>query len=323
MIDKLVQVFRSWVTRKVLRVLSWLIAVVTRESRSKPKGMFVIHEAVFEHHEYLARRRLEMQRHNLCHTLKGKRLHYCHVGPPEGVPNWLLPYGPSLKISLFEPDHSKCERLNAQFNDAVVHRHSYGVGNPEDNTLHITKNPGLSSLLKPFGSGWSLLQGDDLNAVRVELELQGTQTIRVKPLKNLVSQITSHIDVLKIDVQGYEHEVLSGLGEHRPMLIQCAVSSVETYQRQKTMGAIFKHLEDLGYFVAKFMPSKNHCHIFGDARRNSYKFHGDCILIPQYSAEGAKIIDRWPEAWRFAMEMWDLRNVGQSIRHEAFTDLLD
>lgn len=309
---------RFWIAWVVLKIFSWLIVGLTNERRGEPKGMSFIHKAVFEYHEDLKTRRSEIQSHDLYNSLNGNRLHYCDVGARGGAPNWLLPYGSSLKISLFEPNKNEFGLINEHFGEAVVHRYSIGVGNPDSATLHITNSPGLSSLLKPFGTGWSLMRGDNLNAVQFKLEVQGTQTIQLKPLSSLVSCHDSHIDILKIDVQGYEYEVLEGLGEHRPMLIQCEVSSVEIYQKQKTMGAIFAQLEGLGYFPAKFMPPKNFCHISADARRNSYRFHGDVIFIPDYSIDGGKIIDRWPEGWRWIMELWNLRNIGQNMRPDLF-----
>ena len=318
MINDQIKLLRFWITRTILKILNWHVAALTREHSVEPKGMSIIHKTVFEYHESLAARHLERQSDALCHSLNGKRLHYCDIGARGGTPSWLLPYGSSLEISLFEPNQSEFRLISEHFGEAVVHRYSFGVGNPADNTLNITRSPGLSSLLRPFGSGWSLMRGDDLNAVRSKLELQSTQTIQLKPLKDLVSYTNSPIDILKIDVQGYEYEVLAGLGEHRPMLIQCEVSSVEIYQTQKTMGAVFAHLEELGYFPAKLMPAKNYCHLSGDARRNSYRFHGDVVFVPNYGISGAKIIDRWPEAWRCVMELWNLRDIGQNMRPELF-----
>jgi FkbM family methyltransferase len=280
--------------------------------------MSSIHKIVFEHHEFIARRRLESQKDSLFRLLEGRRLHYCDVGARGGAPKWLLPYSPYLSISLFEPNPAEYSILSDDFGDAEVHRYRFGVGNPKDTSLNVTKSPGLSSLLAPFGTAWSLMRGDSTEAVIEKLSVLRTETVELKPLENLVSVSDSPIDVLKIDVQGYEYDVLAGIGGHRPMLIQCEVSAVEIYKQQRTIGAVIAQLEKLGYFPARFMPAKNYCRMPGDARPNSYQFHGDVIFIPAYGETGAAIIDRWPMAWRCAIELWNLRDIGENMRPKLF-----
>ena len=162
----LTELLRSRSIRIVHRIFRWLIAFLTREHRSDRQGMASIHKLVFEHHEFLARQRVNSRSEAFQKLLNGKRLHYCDVGARGGAPSWLLPFGSSLLVSLFEPNVSEFEQLGEHFGEAIVDRYSFGVGNPTDNTLHITESSGLSSVLKPFGTGWSLMRGDDLDAVR-------------------------------------------------------------------------------------------------------------------------------------------------------------
>src|SRR5882724_1019759 len=80
-----------------------------------------------------------------------KKLKLVDVGARNGIhPRWARFYS-SLDVRAFEPDPKECERLNRQrwpYNVKYL-PNALGANDGEKATLHICRQPGCSSLLKP------------------------------------------------------------------------------------------------------------------------------------------------------------------------------
>jgi FkbM family methyltransferase len=118
----------------------------------------------------------------------------------------LLPVAPATEIVGFEPDRDECARLNRQlpgqrWRSAVVLPYAV-TGRSGPRTLHLTRRPDLSSLLRPRcpvpGTDWEVVE---------------RRRVMGRSLADLrcAGELTGRWDFLKVDVQGLEHEVLAGL----------------------------------------------------------------------------------------------------------------
>jgi FkbM family methyltransferase len=101
----------------------------------------------------------------------------------------------------------------------------------------------------------SLLQARDATAVsyNVSLETKQVQRVAIRPLDDMLAEVGVRVvDLLKIDVQGYELEVLRGathtLASTRWLFLE--VSMFEHYEGQPLFDALLKWLSDRGYYLA-------------------------------------------------------------------------
>lgn len=139
-------------------------------------------------------------------------------------------------VHAFEPIPSLFKQIKDSVDinhfENIVHVHNYALGETEkDEKLFISKNKGGSSLVN-----------DD-----------ETQDVITVPIKNGDRELAElqEVHVIKIDVEGYEYEVLEGikqtLGLHRPVIF-IEFSGNFYYQQRKEHGIkILKLLRDLGY----------------------------------------------------------------------------
>lgn len=109
-------------------------------------------------------------------------------------------------------------------------------------TLHLTRKPELSSFLRPNESFTQEFHRPE------RFEIVGSQRLQLRTLDSFLPQIRGPI-YLKIDVQGYEAEVLRGA---QKMLRNCLALEVEVefspvYQNQPLFGDIDSLLRECGF----------------------------------------------------------------------------
>jgi FkbM family methyltransferase len=149
---------------------------------------------------------------------------------------------PEASIICFEPLDEPADALERVLGHRVeVHRLALG-NEPGTATIHISARDDSSSLL-PIGE-------------RQVAEFPGTGTAGVAEVSvsTLDDELPSGINrpcLLKIDVQGFEAEVLKGAGrvlaEVDEALIEC--SFVELYEGQALAPAVVEMMEDAGFVL--------------------------------------------------------------------------
>jgi FkbM family methyltransferase len=120
----------------------------------------------------------------------------------------------------------------------------YALGEREASVdLYRTRNHAASSLLRPLGT----TGGSDLPTAP-----DGTEPVRVVPLDDLAErEMLPPPDLVKIDVQGFEAQVISGGHRilHHAQRAIVEVSLHTLYQNQKLMGDVLPLLARSGFTV--------------------------------------------------------------------------
>ena len=154
----------------------------------------------------------------------------------------LLMFANVGRIEAFEPNPEAFELLRAQLGSRPeTHLHQLALGETQSTSvLNITQASGLSSLLFPS------------DTVRVQYapaaEIVKQLPVKVVPLDDALTG-DSIVDLMKIDVQGFEHSVLRGARETlkrtRAVLIETNFTS--HYAGDGSFGSLFTHLIDCGF----------------------------------------------------------------------------
>lgn len=153
---------------------------------------------------------------------------------------------PAARIVSFEPLDKPAVVFRKVFaGDELVTLHTAAIGPTEElGTMHLSGRDDSSSLL-----AITKLQ----NAVFPGTAEVGTVRVRVAPLAAFLDEATIGVPaLLKIDVQGYELEVLRGCA---PLLgrfdrIYCECSFVELYRGQSLAGTVVDWLAARGYTLS-------------------------------------------------------------------------
>ena len=150
---------------------------------------------------------------------------------------------PEARIDSFEPLSAAADIFEKVFqNDDNTFLHRIAVGKKEDvATIHVSNKADSSSLL-PIGENQvSLFPGTE------EFE---QRSIKVAPLNSIIEMNDiQQPAMLKIDVQGYELEVLYGCQSlfHKINYIYCECSFVELYKDQALTHEIIEFLNQNGF----------------------------------------------------------------------------
>jgi len=253
-------------------------------------------------------------------------LNYVDVGARGGVNPMFQNLGKRIRFILFEPDPTEFLNLSTKDSDAPTIVLPYAIGAIDGKaTLHLTRKRACSSLLEPGGFMSSLFSAS-VNGAGKEygdvsrFHVDATAEIDCRTLKTALLDVVDDIDILKIDTQGLEYEVLNGLGDFRPFVLNVECSTTELYRNQKTLFEVGALLRQLGYFPARlmdhhFVPDR------GGRLRATLPLHGDCVFVPDGSESGLEIVNRDPEKWIAAMSahgllglaLWQADEFGISI----------
>ena len=179
------------------------------------------------------------------------------------------------KLIGFEPNNNEFQKLDK--NSPKKKYYNFGIGDGTEKTLNVCKAVGMSSFLKP-----------DLNYLKnfygFEKWSEIINEIKVKTKK--LTDIKDEIDFLKIDVQGYESEVIKyGKDKIKDCLVvQLETSPTPLYKDEATFASTIVQLEKLGFSL----------HMFNNINTRSFKptiisknpyvglhhlFQLDCVLI--------------------------------------------
>ena len=179
------------------------------------------------------------------------------------------------KIIGFEPNND--EFIKLEKNDEKKHYYNYAIGDGSEKILNICKGAGMTSFLEP-----------DLNYLKnfewfnINSEIIKREKVKTKKLDDL----NERIDFLKIDVQGYESEVIK-YGKEKiknSLVVQLETSPIPLYKNEKTFPYLVLELEKLDFSLHMF--NKVNTKPFKPMKVNNSIFMGinhlfqlDCVMI--------------------------------------------
>ena len=154
-------------------------------------------------------------------------------------------YFPEAKIDSFEPLTEPADRFQALFkNDHLTHLHRLAIGhNKGEAAIHVSSRDDSSSLLPITKIQTAMFPGTAEREIR---------TILVAPLVDVISENEIMAPaLLKIDVQGFEMEVLRGseglLHQFRYIYVEC--SFIELYAGQAFADEVIAFLHKRGFIL--------------------------------------------------------------------------
>ena len=180
----------------------------------------------------------------------GTALSYIDIGARGGPPSHWQKLGQQMNYLCFEPDPAEAEALRLVFSQTpnfrgVVSECALGATSGSA-TLYLTHSRPCSSLLKPNSDLLNTFVHRDLFRVEQELSLQ-TGTLDAE-----LQRLGSIGDFIKIDVQGYELEVLKGGEQAVSNSIGCEleVSFIEIYKNQPLFAEVDQWMRARDFFLA-------------------------------------------------------------------------
>ena len=193
---------------------------------------------------------LEISRKEL--TIEGvEKLVVVDVGARGGADGKWLVYNDQIEIVLIEPHPIEAQRLRDQGYTVIDKALSNVRGK---SVLNITRLVGCSSLLEPNHEVLSRFQ------VAPAFEVTSTVEIDTERYDALYSEGGApKPDIIKIDVQGFEYEVLEGFGEllHDCSAIELEAHFYEIYRGQKLLGDLVNFLDGFGFALRKLAEQPN------------------------------------------------------------------
>jgi len=182
------------------------------------------------------------------------------------------------KLIGFEPNKVEFEKINKTNQGKKFY--NYALGDGKDKKLNICKAPGMSSFLKPNLDYLKLFHGFEEWA-----KIEGQEDVKTKKLND----IEEEIDFIKIDVQGYEYEVLNnGTKKLKNIkVVQFESSPFPLYINEKSISEVLILLEKNGFMLHMF--NKIHTRTFKPMVISNDKLIGlnhlfqmDCVMVKNF-----------------------------------------
>lgn len=203
-----------------------------------------------------------------------------------------------FELFTVEPDPDAAAALRAAGHTVIERAMADIAGERRD--LHLTRKPGLSSLLPPTEAMPAFYaRGAGTFAVT------GIATVETTTIDEETARLGHGFDDVKIDVQGGELLVLRGMNRVRPFVLDVEVSTVAFYRGQGLFHEISAHLYGLGYLLGDLslirsngMPSATA--FLPDGRRpaRGLPLHGDACFLPDWTRDaGVALIEQAPRRW--------------------------
>lgn len=149
---------------------------------------------------------------------------------------------PHAEIHCFEPLPGPGSRLANLLKDNVT-LHTCALGSQEGTAdMHVASREDSSSLLALGTAQKSMFEMDEV----------GTHTVTVKRLDHVITPPPQRPTLLKIDVQGFEYEVLEGATALLPHVdvVFVEASYIELYEGQKLADSVITLLETQGFALS-------------------------------------------------------------------------
>ncbi len=179
----------------------------------------------------------------------------------------------------FEPNNNEFKKLNK--NEPNKKYYNFAIGDGNSKVLNICKSPGMTSFLEPdlkYLSKFHLFE--KLSQIEQKVEVETKK----------LDEIKDEIDFLKIDVQGYESEIIK-YGKNKiknALVVQIETSPIPLYKKEKTFSYIISQLEELGFYLHMFNNVNTRTFKPMLLENNPYKglhhlFQLDCVLIKDFN----------------------------------------
>ena len=182
------------------------------------------------------------------------------------------------KLIGFEPNEEEFNKLEKNNPRKIFY--DYAIGDGSEKYLNICKGVGMSSFLEP--------DMDYLNNFYWFDEF--AKIVKKKKIKTKkLDDIREKIDLLKIDVQGYEYEIIQHGKEKikNSLVIQLETSPIPLYKNEKTSSEVINQLEKLGFSLHMF--NKINTKPFKPMKINNSIYQGlhhlfqlDCVMINNF-----------------------------------------
>ena len=182
------------------------------------------------------------------------------------------------KLIGFEPNKEEFNKLEKNNPRKIFY--DYAIGDGSEKYLNICKRAGMTSFLEP--------DMDYLNNFQWFADFaEIIKKTKVKTKK--LDDIKEKIDLLKIDVQGYEYEIIQHGKEKikNALVVQLETSPIPLYKNEKTSSEVIYQLEKLGFSLHMF--NKVNTKTFKPMKINNNIYQGlhhlfqlDCVMIKNF-----------------------------------------
>jgi FkbM family methyltransferase len=193
------------------------------------------------------------------------------VGASGGIQAKWRPHRRRIRAVLFEPNPAEAARLRQSLpaaSNAQVIEHGLAARTGAY-TLNLADWPGCTSLLE---SDPSVLEGYRISPLYRTVARVEIDCVRFDELHRAGAVPTP--DAIKIDVEGYEHEVLSGFGDvlHEVLGIETEAWFYPVFAGQKLLGDLVTLLAPFGLNLRRIEPVDG--------------FEGDLVCVNAYFTRG-------------------------------------
>jgi len=179
-----------------------------------------------------------------------QKIFFVDVGARGGPPsNWLC-LGGDITYVCFEPDPEEALIIKRSFADNGMYRglvFTNAIGAKQCvETLHLTQYRPSSSLLEPNNDVLSKMAVSSFYTVEQKIP------VTLTTLDSALGGAQICADFLKIDVQGFELEVLRGAESALHNIIGCEIeaSFIEVYKHQSFFADVDQFMRSQGFFLA-------------------------------------------------------------------------
>jgi FkbM family methyltransferase len=201
----------------------------------------------------------------------GDPLTLVDIGAAGGIQQKWKWHGRQIRSVMFEPNPAEAARLRSALpsrGGALVVEHGLAACAGEY-TLNVAHWPGCTSLLKADAA---VLDGYKIAPLYAVVKQLTVQCVRFDELHR-AGQVPAP-DVIKVDVEGYEHEVLSGFGEllHGVIGIETEAWFYPVFRGQKLLHDLVALLARFGLHLRRIEPVEG--------------FEGDLVCVNAYFTRG-------------------------------------
>ena len=174
-----------------------------------------------------------------------ERIRLIDIGARDGINERWEPYHDRIEVRAFEPDRTECDRLNRQPWPYPIRYLpvALGANDGEPATMHVCRQPGCSSLLRP---NLELCRGF---AYARNMEVVGQHPMVLSRLDTVIENFPP--DALKIDTQGTELSILQGAGNllDTTLAVELEVEFIAQYTGQALFGDVDAFMRSKGFML--------------------------------------------------------------------------